>query len=68
MARVDDLRHLREVLMESIAEAAADKRAPLVGQLRAVLSEIDGIDDDAKAGDPVDEIAKRRAARRTGTA
>jgi len=68
MSRLGDLQRLREVLLESIDEAPADKRAPLAAQLRATLAEIESLDEDAKAGDPVDEIAKRRAARRAGTA
>ena len=68
MSRLDDLRNLRSLLLESIDEAPADKRAPLAAQLRATLAEIDSLDEGAKAVDPVDEIAKRRAARRTGTA
>lgn len=68
MSRLDDLRNLRALLLESIDEASVDKRAPLAAQLRATLAEIESLDEDAKAGDPVDEIAKRRAARRAGTA
>ena len=67
--RLSKLHALEDVLWESIGSADPEKRAPLVAQFRAVLAEIAVLSkDSAEAGDPVDEIARRRAARRTGTA
>lgn len=47
MARIDDLRDLRELLWLSIREADAEKRAPLVNQMRGVLSELAELGDGA---------------------
>ena len=65
MSRLDRLRQLETLTMESIERADAEKRAPLIGQMRGILAEIEALDMDAqkKAGDPIDEIATRRAAR-----
>ena len=67
--RLERLQAAADLAWESANEAPADKRAPLLAQYRATLAEIAGLESDgAKAGDPVDEIAKRRAARGTGAA
>lgn len=66
--RLEDLRRMREVLWESISAADPDKRAPLFARLESVIGQIEALSPQAKAGDPVDEIAKRRAARGAGTA
>lgn len=47
MARIDDLRDLREILWESVKAADPEKRAPLVNQLRGVLSELADLGDSA---------------------
>lgn len=67
--RLSRLEAAAELAWTSANEAPADKRAPLLAQYRATLAEIAGIESNgAKAGDPVDEIAERRAARGAGTA
>lgn len=67
--RLAKLRRLEAVTFESINEAPSDKRAPLIGQMRAILAEIETLDADTeKAGDPIDEIAARRSARGGATA
>lgn len=66
--RLEDLERLREVLWESIAQADPEKRAPLAARLESVVEQIEKLSPQAKAGDPVDEIAKRRAARGAGSA
>lgn len=66
--RLDDLTALREVLWSSIKAAEPEKRAPLVARLESVIEQIERLSPQAKAGDPVDEIAKRRSARGAGTA
>jgi hypothetical protein len=38
---LDDLKQLYDITWESIMEAPADKRSPLIGQMRALLVEID---------------------------
>lgn len=67
-ARLDDLNDLRELLWSSIREADPDKRAPLAARLSDVVEQIEKLTPTAKAGDPVDEIAKRRSARGAGSA
>ena len=47
MARIDDLRDLREILWASIKEADPEKRAPLVSQMRGVLAELAELGDNA---------------------
>ena len=67
--RLDKLRLLEEVTLASINAADADKRAPLISQMRGILSEIADLDQAAaKKGDPIDEIAARRSARGGSTA
>ncbi len=67
--RLADLESLRETLLASIIAAAPDKRAPLAGQLRATLAEIEVLESRVvKVGDPVDELGARRAARGAGPA
>lgn len=67
--RLSKLKQLEEVTFASINSAPEDKRAPLIGQMRAILAEIADLESqDQKAGDPLDEIAERRAARGGATA
>lgn len=68
MARLDDLKQLREDLLDWMGEAPADRKAALVAQFRATLAEIDELSPKEQAGDSIDEIAARRAARRSGPA
>lgn len=68
MARLDDLVKLREDLLGWLEAAPADRKAALVAQFRATLAEIDELEPKEAAGDGIDEIAKRRAARRSGPA
>ena len=63
--RLDDLKAMRELLWSSLNEADPDKRAPLFARLESVIEQIESLSPNEKAGDPVDEIAKRRAARGT---
>ncbi len=67
-SRLEDLEALREVLWESISAADPEKRAPLVARLESVIEQIERLSPAAKVGDPVDEIASRRAARGAGAA
>lgn len=63
-SRLSKLRALEAMTASSIAETPADKRAPLINQLRGILSEIEELErSEQKVGDPIDEIAARRAAR-----
>jgi hypothetical protein len=66
MSRLDDLTKLREDLLAWMDEAPADRKAALVAQYRATLAEIDELSPKEAVGDSVDEIAARRAARRSG--
>lgn len=67
-SRIEGLKALRDVLASSVLEAEPDKRASLAARLTDVLEQIDRLTPTAKAGDPVDEIAKRRSARGAGAA
>lgn len=69
MARIDDLREKRDFMWESMREADPDKRGPLMNQWRALDATIADLESQKqKAGDPIDEIAARRAARGGATA
>jgi hypothetical protein len=65
---LDDLTKLREGLLVWIDEAPADRKAALVAQFRATLAEIDELSPKEPVGDGIDEITRRRNARRSGTA
>lgn len=62
-ARVEDLKAMRALLWASINDCPVDKRAPLFARLESVVEQIDKLSPSSKAGDPLDEIAARRAAR-----
>lgn len=66
--RLADLHKLREDLQVWLEEAPVDRKAALVAQYRATLAEIETLEPKESTGDGIDEIAKRRAARRGGTA
>lgn len=66
--RLEDLTAMRELLWASLTQADPEKRAPLFARLESVIEQIERLSPKAKAGDPVDEIAKRRSARKAGTA
>lgn len=68
MSRLGDLTALRDNLLEWISEAPIDRKAALIAQYRATLTEIDELTPKEAAGDSIDEIAKRRAARRSAAA
>lgn len=69
MARIDDLKDARAVMWDSITLADPDKRAPLMNQWRALEATIAELEAKSeKTGDPIDEIAARRAARGGATA
>jgi len=68
MDRLGDLVKLRADLLEWLDEAPADRKAALVAQYRATLAEIDELEPKEAMGDGIDEIARRRAARRSGPA
>lgn len=80
-SRLEALKWALDVARESIGEAEADKRSPLIGQYRALLAEIAELEDANAAVEKgkvnglvilQEELAKRRQsgatrARRTGT-
>lgn len=66
--RLDDLTAMRELIWTSLSEADPDKRAPLFARLESVIEQIEKLSPSVKAGDPVDEIASRRAARGASSA
>lgn len=81
MSRLDELKWALEVTKQSIGEADADKRSPLIGQYRALLAEVAELeggsaesDGEGKVNGLVllqEELAKRRqsgasSARRPG--
>lgn len=67
--RLATLRALRDLLARQI-EVCDSLRdlAALSGRLQSVLAEIAELEPKKAEGDGIDEIAKRRAARRTGSA
>lgn len=65
MSRLDELVTLAPEIREWINEAPADRKAALVAQYRATLAEIDALRPKEAEGDGIDEIAARRAARRS---
>lgn len=69
VSRLDGLREARDLMWDSMSAVDPDKRAPLMNQWRALeVSIADLVALSGKAGDPVDEIAARRAARGGATA
>ena len=69
MDRLEELRAAKELLWVSILESDADKRAPLFNQWRALEATIaDLVGGSVEKGDPIDELAARRAARGGATA
>lgn len=64
MSRLDDLNTLRDQLNEWMVVAPVGRKAALVAQYRATLAEIEELTPKEAAGDGIDEIARRRSARR----
>lgn len=63
------LRDLRDLLARNIEECKSLRDlASLSGRLQSVLDEIAKIEGPKEAGDGIDEIAQKRAARRAGSA
>ncbi len=62
-SRLDDLEAMRELLWESVQAADPEKRAPLFARLESVIEQIEALTPTERVGDPIDEIAARRAAR-----
>lgn len=69
-SRLDRLKALRSIAEAALAAALpAREIAAISKEYRALLAEIEKLEASAtKAGDPVDEIAARRAARRSASA
>lgn len=65
MGRLEDLTALREQLLAWMQDAPVDRKASLVAQFRATLAEIEELSPKEEIGDSIDEIAARRAARRS---
>lgn len=63
--RLQDLLDLREQLLIWMDDAPVDRKAALIAQFRATLAEIADLAPKEEIGDSIDEIAARRAARRT---
>ena len=63
--RLKDLVDLRQLLLVWMIDAPVDRKAALVAQFRATLAEIAELAPKEEVGDSIDEIAARRAARRT---
>lgn len=66
--RLTELRSLYAVTRESIAAADPEKRAPLIARAESIAQQIEALAPTEAKGDDVDEIAARRAARRSGAA
>ena len=69
MSRLDDLRSARAFMWESMEKSLPDRRAALMAQWRALDEQVAALEsEEGAAGDPIDEIAARRAARGGATA
>lgn len=66
--RLAELRELYDIARESIVAADPEKRAPLIARAESLAQQIEALSPSGKAGDPLDEIAQRRAARGGATA
>ncbi len=66
--RLADLMTLRDDLVVWMRDAPLDRKAALVAQYRATLAEIAALEPKKAEGDGIDEIARRRAARRSSSA
>lgn len=66
--RLAELRELYAIARQSIEASDAEKRAPLIAAAERLAAQIAELAPTEKAGDPVDEIAKRRSARGGATA
>lgn len=67
--RLETLRDLRDVLAVQISQCDSLRDlAALSGRLQSVLEEIAKLEPKKAEGDGIDEIARRRAARRSGSA
>ena len=63
-SRIEELKVARDLMWDSIEAADPERRAPLMNQWRALESTIANLSAKTdKAGDSIDEIAARRAAR-----
>jgi hypothetical protein len=63
------LRDLRDHLAEALLDCDSKRdTAALAGRLQSVLDQIAALEPKESAGDGIDEIARRRAARRTSAA
>lgn len=67
-SQLENLEALLALLWESLETADADKRGALAREYRATLEKVESLRAANKVGDPVDEVANRRAARRSGPA
>lgn len=66
-SQLENLEALLALLWESLGTAEADKRASLAREYRATLDKVESLRAVNKVGDPVDEVANRRAARRSSS-
>lgn len=64
--RRQGLESLRDFLAESLLEVQANARAPLARQLTIVLEQLDNLPGGEEVN-PVDDLARKRAERRSGT-
>jgi hypothetical protein len=72
VSRLDDLLELRDALRPQVlsehTEHGLQGVSGLVGQYVKILAEIEELQPKESTGDGIDEIAARRAARRSGSA
>ena len=61
--RLAELRELYEIARRSIDAADPEKRAPLIARAESIAKQIAELAPTEQAGDSIDEIAARRAAR-----
>ena len=64
LAFLSELERLRDLLWDSLEDSPADKRGTLAREYRSTLEKIQELKKkQTEAGDPIDELANRRATR-----
>ena len=68
MSLLEELEGLRDLLWDSLGDSPADKRGTLAREYRSTLEKIQELKKKQnEAGDPIDELANRRASRSAGS-
>lgn len=67
MSLLEEMEGLRDLLWDSLEDSPADKRGTLAREYRSTVEKIQELKKKQnEAGDPIDELANRRASRSAG--